>query len=224
MRRACSQNSGKRSTSIGVRLRRSWRRTWALTCSASSEVPPIARKLACRWMADAGRHLFQMPASASSAWLRQRVSARASACACSSTRAASAARSSLPFRLSGHRCIAMKRFGTAGNGKRSPRNSATASLVGAPPPMPLKQATRCCDSALSPRISTAASPTPGHERSRVSTSSSSTRCPWIFTCRSTRPRNSNAPSARRCTRSPVRYQRRPSRTMNFCALSSGSLR
>src|SRR5581483_5780681 len=54
-------------------------------------------------------------------------------------------------------------------------------------------------------------------------SPNSTRNPRIFTCWSCRPRNSNCPSARHRTRSPVRYSRPPGSNLlatNRSAVSS----
>lgn len=76
-------------------------------------------------------------------------------------------------------------------------------------------------SLVAPRRATVAAATPVSEVSAASTSGSSTRCPRIFTCRSLRPANTIAPSARQRARSPLRYARAPAPS-NGCATKRAS--
>ena len=131
-----------------------------------------------------------------------------------SSGAGSARRSSLPFGVSGS--APAPRAPTA---PCSPAAAATAQPAAprCPAPRPLPPPRRrpaAGRPAPSGRAITAACDTPGCAVSAASISPGSMRKPRIFTCWSTRPRNSSAPSGRQRARSPVRYSRRarPRRT------------
>ncbi len=142
--------------------------------------------------------------------------------------AGSAARSSLPFGVSGIASSATMAAGTmySGISAASDARSAQTSIV-APARGTTYATSRSC-AGPSCRTTACACATDGSHASRAAISPSSTRKPRTFTCSSARPMKSSPPSARHRATSPVRYMRVPGgpngSAMKRCAVSDGRRR
>ena len=175
-----------------------------------SEWPPSAKKSESRVTAGTSRSRAQIAASLAS------VPARGDSPGTSTVRssfgeetspAARAARSTLPFAVSG----------SAANPRHRRRHHVRGHTLGEPLERILGHRAIAGHEGHEALVPGLARPgpaplpaaTPGCSTSAASISPGSIRKPRIFTCSSARPRNSSAPSARQRTRSPVRYSRAP---------------